>query len=66
MNLIHKKVTHKLFGMGSIVKHNDSFIEIHFATENKKFVFPDAFGEHLKLHDQSAANSLEKIIQKRK
>jgi len=65
MNLIDKKVTHKRFGMGSIVNHNDSSIEIHFATENKKFVFPDVFGEHLKLHDKSVADSLEKIIQKK-
>ena len=65
MNLINKEVTHKRFGKGSIVKHNDSIIEIHFATENKKFVFPDAFGKHLKLHDKSAANSLEKVIQKK-
>ncbi|NRG45516.1 malate synthase [Bacillus sp. CRN 9] len=65
MNLINKKVTHKRFGMGSIVKHNDSSIEIHFATENKKFVFPDVFGKHLKLHDKSAAISLEKIIQEK-
>lgn len=65
MNLISKKVTHKQFGVGSIVKHNDSSIEIHFAAENKKFIYPDAFGKHLKLHDQSDANALEKIIQKR-
>ena len=65
MNLINKEVTHKRFGKGSVVKHNDSIIEIHFATENKKFVFPDAFGKHLKLHDKSAANSLEKVIQKK-
>ena len=65
MNLINKKVTHKRFGMGSIVKHNDSSIEINFATENKKFVFPDVFGEHLKLHDKSVANLLEKIIEKK-
>ncbi|MGG4386230.1 malate synthase [Priestia megaterium] len=63
MNLINKKVTHKHFGTGSIVKYNDSSIEIHFASENKKFVFPDVFGKHLKLHDKSVANSLEKIIQ---
>lgn len=65
MNLINKKVTHKLFGIGSIVKYNDSSIEIHFASENKKFVFPDVFGKHLKLHDKSVANSLKKIIQKK-
>ncbi len=40
MNLINKKVTHKLFGIGSIVKCNDSSIEIHFASENKKICFP--------------------------
>ena len=65
MNLINKKVTHKRFGMGSIVKHNDSSIEIHFASENKKFVFPDVFGKHLKLHDKSVASTLEKIILKK-
>ncbi|PCD81843.1 malate synthase [Lysinibacillus fusiformis] len=65
MNLINKKVTHKRFGVGSIVKHNDSSIEIHFASENKKFVFPDVFGTHLKLHDKSDARSLEEIIQKK-
>ncbi|WP_053365125.1 hypothetical protein [Bacillus sp. FJAT-27245] len=64
MNLINKKVTHKRFGMGSIVKHSDSRIVINFASESKKFVFPDVFGEHLKLHDKVAANSLEKIIRK--
>ncbi|MBY0121726.1 malate synthase [Bacillus sp. S/N-304-OC-R1] len=65
MNLINKKVTHKSFGMGSIIKHNDSSIEIHFALENKKFVYPDVFEKHLKLHDKSMALILEKIIQKK-
>ncbi|WP_085993131.1 malate synthase [Oceanobacillus senegalensis] len=65
MNLINKKVSHKHFGIGSIVKHNDSFIEIHFDSENKKFVFPDVFGKHLKLHDKSVAHKLEKVIQEK-
>lgn len=65
MNLINKKVTHERFGMGSIVKHNDSVIEINFASENKKFVYPDVFEKHLKLHDKIIANSLEKIIQEK-
>lgn len=65
MNLIDKKVTHKRFGMGNIVKHNETSIEIHFETENKKFVFPDVFEKHLKIHDPSVADSLEKIIQER-
>ncbi|WP_042355667.1 hypothetical protein [Bacillus rubiinfantis] len=65
MNLINKKVTHNRFGTGSIVKQNDSIIEIHFASESKKFVFPDVFGEHLTLHDSEAADSIEKVIQKK-
>ncbi|MEK5440753.1 malate synthase [Fredinandcohnia sp. FSL W7-1320] len=65
MNLINKKVTHNRFGLGSIVEHNESSIEIHFESENKKFVFPDVFEKHLKLHDKNIANSLEKIIQKK-
>lgn len=65
MNLINKKVTHKRFGTGSIVKQNDSSIEIHFASENKMFVFPDVFEKHLNLHDESDAKSLEEIIQKK-
>lgn len=68
MNLINKKVTHEQFGKGSVVKYSDSVIEIRFATfaaENKKFIYPDAFKKHLKLHDQDAANSLEKILRKK-
>lgn len=65
MNLVNKKVTHKRFGKGNVIKHNDSFIEIHFKSESKKFVFPDAFAKHLKLHDKRASDSLEKVIQKK-
>nr|WP_106781334.1 malate synthase [Lysinibacillus timonensis] len=65
MNLINKKVTHKRFGLGSIVKHNESSIEIHFASESKKFVFPDVFEKHLILQDKNVANTLEEIIKKK-
>lgn len=66
MNLINKKVTHKRFGLGSIVKQSDSSIEINFASEeNKKFVFPDVFEKHLTLHDKSIADLLDKIIQEK-
>ncbi|KKK36358.1 malate synthase [Mesobacillus campisalis] len=65
MNLINKKVTHKRYGMGNIVNHNDSRIEINFASENKQFIFPDVFEKHLTLHDKSVANSLEEMLQKK-
>ena len=65
MNLINKKVIHKRFGTGSIVKQNDSSVEINFESGNKKFVYPDVFANHLKLDDISDARLLEKIIQKK-
>jgi len=63
MNLVDKKVTHKRFGTGRIVKHDDLSIEINFATENKRFVYPDVFENHLELLDESSANSMGKIIE---
>jgi hypothetical protein len=63
MNLIDKKVTHNLFGEGNIINQNDSSIEINFASENKKFIYPDVFGKHLKLHDRDVAKLLDEMIQ---
>ncbi|MFS0865331.1 malate synthase [Fredinandcohnia sp. 179-A 10B2 NHS] len=62
MNLINMEVTHKHFGEGSVVKHDESIIEIHFENEKKRFVYPDAFGKHLTLHDKRIAQSLNKVI----
>lgn len=63
MNLLEKKVTHKLFGEGSVVNYNDSSIEINFASENKRFMYPDVFEKHLKLHDSGDAKLLAEMIQ---
>lgn len=63
MNLINKKVTHKLFGEGNIVKLNEVSIEINFASENKKFIYPDVFEKHLELHDSGDAKLIEQMIQ---
>lgn len=65
MDLTNKEVTHKVFGRGQIVQLNDSVVEIDFGTESKKFVFPDAFGKFLKLHDEEAIHSLNKILEKK-
>ena len=64
MDLIDKRVTHKSFGEGNIVDQDDSFITISFKTVNKKFIYPDAFGEFLQLEDRTAAKSLRKVITK--
>lgn len=65
MDLANKQVTHKSFGKGSVVKNDDSYVEVHFPLGTKKFVFPDAFGTYLTLHDKKAANLISKEIEKR-
>jgi len=65
MNLIDQKVTHRRFGTGNIVHMSDSRVEIAFGEENKRFIFPDVFGEHLVLKDQEAARSLKQIIKQK-
>jgi len=65
MNLINKQVTHKSFGKGKIINQTDSSVEINYPSGNKQFIFPDAFGTYLKLVDQNAADSVDKILQER-
>ncbi|WP_075527662.1 malate synthase [Sporosarcina ureilytica] len=65
MNLINEEITHKVFGEGNIVGHEESVITVDFNEKIKKFVYPDAFGEFITLNDRSVAKSLEKIFLKR-
>lgn len=65
MNLLNEKITHKVFGKGNIVDHDESFITVDFDEDIKKFVYPDAFGEYITLKDREIAKSLKKIVSKR-
>ncbi|NMB35245.1 MAG: malate synthase [Firmicutes bacterium] len=65
MNLCSKQVTHKIFGEGRIVQHDDLYVQVEFPSGIKKFVFPDAFGSFLTLSDQNAADLVRKIAEKK-
>ena len=66
MNLINEEVTHKVFGEGSIVDHEESVVTIEFNKDIKKFVYPDAFEQFITLNDQSTAKSFKNFFLKRK
>ncbi|REB06479.1 malate synthase [Sporosarcina sp. BI001-red] len=66
MNLINEEVTHKVFGEGNIVEHEESSITIDFNKDIKKFVYPDAFEKFITLKDKRTAKSLKEIFLKRK
>lgn len=66
MDLINKQVIHKVFGKGSVVEYNGSYVIIKFPLGNKNFIFPDAFGGFLTLTDQRTAALVEKLVKERK
>ena len=65
MNLINEEITHKVFGEGNIVDHEESIITIEFTEDIKKFVYPDAFGKFITLNDRSTAETFKKIFLKK-
>ncbi|MCZ2259907.1 malate synthase [Sporosarcina sp. G11-34] len=65
MNLINELITHKVFGEGNIVNHEESIITVDFNEEIKKFVYPDAFRKFITLNDQSTAKTFKEIFLKR-
>jgi len=65
VNLINEEITHKVFGEGNIVDHDDSIITVDFNEDIKKFVYPDAFGNFITLNDRDTAKSLKQVLLKR-
>lgn len=51
MDLLNKKVTHKAFGAGQIIDCTVNSIEVVFEEGTKKFVYPNAFQQHLVIED---------------
>ena len=66
MNLVNEEITHKVFGEGNIVEHEESIITVDFNENIKKFVYPDAFDEFITLNNESTAKSFKEIFLKRK
>ena len=52
MNINGHAIRHKTFGSGVITAFTESIITISFSEGEKKFIYPDAFKEHLVLKDK--------------
>ena len=65
MNLINEGITHKVFGEGNIVEHEESIITVEFNEDIKKFVYPDALGEFITLNDRDVAKTFKEAFLKR-
>jgi len=62
VNLINEVITHKVFGKGYIVDHEESIITVDFNEDIKKFVYPDAFEQFITLNDENTAKSLKNFF----
>ena len=62
MNYIGKKVMHKAFGEGTIVRQEGHYVYVQFASrpEPVHFAIPGSFNTFLKLLDAEAAQTAEK------
>src|SRR5699024_12137138 len=65
VNLINEKITHTVFGKGTIIDHSDSFITLDFDDDVKKFVYRDAFSKFLTLNYEKLADSLHEVLSPR-
>ncbi|GAA0362767.1 hypothetical protein GCM10008932_14080 [Alkalibacterium iburiense] len=66
MDLTNQKITHKVFGEGHIVSHNDTILTVKFDNDKKEFVYPDAFDSFISLKDPAVAQSMEKVVKQLK
>lgn len=57
-------VKHKVFGSGKVVERKGNYIKILFnnISDEKDFVYPDAFGSYLKLENKVLLNQVEKDL----
>lgn len=59
MELLNKKVKHKVFGEGKIVRFKGKHLSIKFKVGEKKFVYPDCFENFLTIENEE----MDQVIQ---
>ena len=70
MDLVGKKVRHKVFGSGTIsafdpatAEKESGYVTVEFATKAAKFLYPDAFGKFIVLEDEEAHAKIVSVVE---
>lgn len=66
MNLLNLKVKHKRFGEGLVTEVNSKYLIVKFASRTSRFLYPDAFDEHLLAEDEAVQSIIRDEIKKKK
>ena len=64
--LIGKTVHHRAFGSGVIEKLSENTVTVNFPQGDKKFIYPDAFENFLKLEDKDSLKAFNSLMEKRR
>jgi len=66
MNINHEQVSHRQFGIGTIVNQTDSKIEVQFSDDygTKKFIYPIAFEKYLTLCSSTLQRKMDNELLK--
>lgn len=65
MQLLGKAIVHKTFGKGTITAVSDNTVTVSFSEGEKKFLYPDAFMQFLKLKDKSAQEQVDRLLRRK-
>ena len=66
MDFKNKIVSHKTFGVGTVIDLDGSYITVSFPVGEKKFTFPDAFTSFIKNDDQELNDYLLRLFELKK
>jgi hypothetical protein len=62
MDFTNRTVSHKLFGVGTVTGLDGDSITVSFSAGEKKFIFPDAFIEHIDTEDMKSYRKWSDLI----
>lgn len=63
MIIANQTVIHKAFGRGNAAYIDGAYISVCFPCGEKRFVFPDAFGQFLRFEDPQVQSEVEEMIE---
>ena len=62
-DMVGQKVTHTMYGCGTITELSNTYLTVKFGDSEKKFVYPDAFEKYLTSTDSKFMEQVHKDIQ---
>ena len=62
MNLIGTKVKHRVYGAGTVIAQEKTYVTIEFAAKTSKFVYPGSFEKVIKCDYANVQDAIDEII----